>query len=100
MCIRDRAKDQKEIYYFANTDKDHIKNSPQLEVFTDKKIPVLFMVTPTPVSLLTLTAVLAVMIPNESTLVTSSYVNVPAIPTVPLNTASVTKVISPVARST
>jgi len=35
---------QKEIYYFANTDKDHIKNSPQLEVFTDKKIPVLFMV--------------------------------------------------------
>ncbi len=31
------AKDQKEIYYFANTDKDHIKNSPQLEVFTDKK---------------------------------------------------------------
>jgi HSP90 family molecular chaperone len=38
------AKDQKEIYYFANTDKNHIKNSPQLEVFTDKKIPVLFMV--------------------------------------------------------
>ena len=38
------AKDQKEIYYFANTDKDHIKNSPQLEVFADKKIPVLFMV--------------------------------------------------------
>ena len=38
------AKDQKEIYYFANTDKDHIKNSPQLEVFTDKKIPVLFMI--------------------------------------------------------
>ena len=37
------AKDQKEIYYFANTDKDHIKNSPQLEVFVDKKIPVLFM---------------------------------------------------------
>ena len=38
------AKDQKEIYYFANTDKDHIKNSPQLEVFADKKIPVLFMI--------------------------------------------------------
>ena len=38
------AKDQKEIYYFANTDKEHIKNSPQLEVFADKKIPVLFMV--------------------------------------------------------
>ncbi len=38
------AKDQKEIYYFANTDKDHIKNSPQLEVFLDKKIPVLFMI--------------------------------------------------------
>ena len=37
------AKDQKEIYYFANTDKEHIKNSPQLEVFLDKKIPVLFM---------------------------------------------------------
>ena len=38
------AKDQKEIYYFANTDKNHIKNSPQLEVFSDKKIPVLFMI--------------------------------------------------------
>ena len=38
------AKDQKEIYYFANTDKDHIKNSPQLEVFAAKKIPVLFMI--------------------------------------------------------
>ena len=37
------VKDQKEIYYFANTDKDHIKNSPQLEAFTDKKVPVLFM---------------------------------------------------------
>ena len=35
--------DQKEIYYFANTDKDHIKNSPQLEAFTANKIPVLFM---------------------------------------------------------
>ena len=35
--------DQKEIYYFANTDKEHIKNSPQLEVFTANKIPVLFM---------------------------------------------------------
>ena len=32
-------KNQKEIYYFANTDKEHIKNSPQLEVFLDKKIP-------------------------------------------------------------
>ena len=38
------AKDQKEIYYFANTDKNHIKNSPQLEVFVEKNIPVLFMV--------------------------------------------------------
>jgi molecular chaperone HtpG len=38
------AKDQNEIYYFANTDKNHIKNSPQLEVFVEKKIPVLFMV--------------------------------------------------------
>ncbi len=37
------VKDQKEIYYFANTDKDHIQNSPQLEAFTDKKVPVLFM---------------------------------------------------------
>ncbi len=37
------VKDQKEIYYFSNTDKEHIKNSPQLEVFIDKKIPVLFM---------------------------------------------------------
>jgi len=35
--------DQKEIYYFANTDKEHIKNSPQLETFTANKIPVLFM---------------------------------------------------------
>ena len=37
------AKNQNEIYYFANTDKEHIKNSPQLETFLDKKIPVLFM---------------------------------------------------------
>ena len=37
------ALDQKEIYYFANTDKEYIKNSPQLESFLDKKIPVLFM---------------------------------------------------------
>ena len=42
--IKIMAKDQKEIYYFANTDKEHIKNSPQLEVFSDKKIPVLFMI--------------------------------------------------------
>ena len=35
--------DQKDIYYFANTDKEHIKNSPQLEAFTANKIPVLFM---------------------------------------------------------
>jgi len=35
--------DQKEIFYFANTDKDHIKNSPQLEAFIANKIPVLFM---------------------------------------------------------
>ncbi len=40
----DNIKDsQKEIYYFANTDKDHIKNSPQLETFIENKIPVLFM---------------------------------------------------------
>ena len=43
---------------------------------------------------------LAVIIPIASIFVTSSYVNVPSIPTVPLNLASVTKVISPVARST
>jgi len=36
-------KDQKEIYYFANTDKEHVKNSPQLETFTANKIPVIFM---------------------------------------------------------
>ena len=41
--VKNMVKDQKEIYYFANTDKEHIKNSPQLEVFIDKKIPVLFM---------------------------------------------------------
>jgi len=41
--VKNMVKDQKEIYYFANTDKEHIKNSPQLEVFVDKKIPVLFM---------------------------------------------------------
>ena len=41
--VEKMAKDQKEIYYFANTDKEYIKNSPQLEVFLDKKIPVLFM---------------------------------------------------------
>ena len=35
--------DQKEIYYFANTDKDHIKNSPQLEAFTANNISVIFM---------------------------------------------------------
>ena len=42
--VEKMVKDQKDIYYFANTDKDHIKNSPQLEVFTDKKVPVLFMI--------------------------------------------------------
>ena len=41
--VNKMVKDQKEIYYFSNTDKEHIKNSPQLEVFIDKKIPVLFM---------------------------------------------------------
>ncbi len=41
--VEKMVKEQKEIYYFANTDKDHIKNSPQLEVFLQKKIPVLFM---------------------------------------------------------
>jgi molecular chaperone HtpG len=41
--VEKMAVDQKEIYYFANTDKEYIKNSPQLESFLDKKIPVLFM---------------------------------------------------------
>ena len=41
--VKNMTKDQREIYYFANTDKEHIKNSPQLEAFIDKKIPVLFM---------------------------------------------------------
>ena len=34
---------QKEIYYFANTDKEQIKNSPKLEAFMANNIPVLFM---------------------------------------------------------
>ena len=41
--LKKMKSDQKEIYYFANTDKDHIKNSPQLESFIANKIPVLFM---------------------------------------------------------
>ena len=41
--VEKMALDQKEIYYFSNTDKEYIKNSPQLESFLDKKIPVLFM---------------------------------------------------------
>ena len=41
--LKKMVKNQNEIYYFANTDKEHIKNSPQLETFLDKKIPVLFM---------------------------------------------------------
>ncbi|MBI28768.1 MAG: Chaperone protein HtpG [Alphaproteobacteria bacterium MarineAlpha5_Bin11] len=38
--------DQKEIYYFANIDKENLKRSPQLEAFIDKKIPVIFMTDP------------------------------------------------------
>ena len=41
--LKKMKSDQKEIFYFANTDKDHIKNSPQLEAFIANKIPVLFM---------------------------------------------------------
>ena len=41
--LKKAEKNQNEIFYFANTDKEHIKNSPQLETFLDKKIPVLFM---------------------------------------------------------
>ena len=41
--LKKMKSDQKEIYYFANPDKDHIKNSPQLEAFIANKIPVLFM---------------------------------------------------------
>ena len=40
--LKKMKSDQKEIFYFANTDKDHIKNSPQLETFIANKIPVLF----------------------------------------------------------
>ena len=36
-------KNQKEIYYFSNVEKNQIKNSPQLEAFIEKKIPVIFM---------------------------------------------------------
>ena len=67
--------------------------SPKYVTIPDPEGPT---VPPVPI----LIPLLAVNIPIESTFVTSSYVNVPAIPTVPLNTASVTKVISPVARST
>jgi len=41
--LKKMVKNQNEIYYFTNTDKEHVKNSPQLEAFIDKKIPVLFM---------------------------------------------------------
>jgi len=41
--LKKMKSDQNEIYYFANPDKDHIKNSPQLETFIANKIPVLFM---------------------------------------------------------
>ncbi len=41
--IKQMINKQKEIYYFANVEKDNIKNSPQLETFLDKKIPVIFM---------------------------------------------------------
>ena len=41
--INKMNKDQKEIFYFANVDKDHIKNSPQLETFLEKKIPFLYL---------------------------------------------------------
>ena len=67
--------------------------SPKYVTIPDPEGPT---VPPVPI----LTPLLAVNIPIESTFVTSSYVNVPAIPTVPLNLASLTKVISCVARST
>ena len=35
--------EQKEIFYFANNDKENIKNSPQLETFIANNIPVLLM---------------------------------------------------------
>lgn len=41
--LKKMKSNQKEIYYFANTDKEHIKNSPQLEAFTANNISVLFM---------------------------------------------------------
>ena len=41
-------KDQKEIYYFANAEinNKNLMNSPQLETFIEKKIPVLIMTDP------------------------------------------------------
>ena len=36
-------KNQNEIYYFANIENDNLKDSPQLEAFIDRDIPVLFM---------------------------------------------------------
>ena len=41
-------KNQKEIYYFSNTELDdkNLTKSPQLETFLDRKIPVLFMRDP------------------------------------------------------
>ena len=44
--IKKTNKEKKEIFYFANVEKNHIKNSPQLETFIEKKIPVLFMTDP------------------------------------------------------
>ena len=41
--LKKMKSNQKEIYYFANSDKDHVRNSPQLEVFLENKIPVLLM---------------------------------------------------------
>ena len=41
--IKDMKSDQNEIFYFANTDKQLMVNSPQLEAFAENKIPVLFM---------------------------------------------------------
>ncbi|PPR47435.1 MAG: Chaperone protein HtpG [Alphaproteobacteria bacterium MarineAlpha5_Bin9] len=41
--IKKINKDQKEIFYFSSVEKNNIKNSPQLESFIDKKIPVILM---------------------------------------------------------
>jgi len=44
--IEDMQKDQKEIYYFINPDKDTALNSPHLEIFRNKGYEVILMLDP------------------------------------------------------